>query len=417
MSKKSKFFYGFFLFLGLYNLMTASSVFGQQYFQLYWGDIHSHSSYSFDADPEALTPAQSLEYARYTAGLDFVALTDHAEGLVKSKWDDIVNQCDEANDEGYFVAFAGFEWTYSAGGDGTGHKCVVFKDSNVIPYPVSTGGNYAVTHPVDLWDRLSGFEYITIPHHTARGQAGEDHLMYTDWNYVNAEQQPIVEIYSAHGNSEAVGVEEQVFPFVEESSVESALMRWLDTGDPGYKLGIVGSTDNHQGKPGSVEELPENLTGDGHGYTGGLIAVYATSKTRAEIFNAFLEKRTYATSGPRIKLSFTASNGFDTVMMGGTLTCNSGDTVQLDITAYGDTAPIDKILLIRNGEVIREESSTTLTLTETIYDDRIYYRVKVIQFPSLRWDGEMTPERAWSSPIWIEVDDSNRLLLFLPSSL
>ena len=394
---------------------THKFIIWQQDLQLYWGDIHTHSSYSFDAHPDALSAAQSLEYARYTAKLDFVALTDHAEGLAKTSWDEIVKQCDLANESGNFVAFAGFEWSYSAGGDGNGHKNVIFKDSNVIAYPISSAGNFAVTHPNDLWESLSGYEYITIPHHTALAQTTAGNFMYTDWSYVYSENQPLVEIYSVHGNSEVAGVEESLIPFLAESSVESALMHWLNTGDPGYKLGIVASTDNHLGKPGSVEELPENLTHGDHGYTGGLVAVYASSKTRADIFDALVAKRTYATSGPRIELSFSASNGASTVMMGETLNCRTGDSVQLNITAYGDTAAIDKIQLIRNGVVIREEPSSTLTVTENVIDDRAYYKVKVFQVPTLRWDNKMIAERAWSSPIWVEVEHTNKLFLYLPA--
>lgn len=87
----------------------------------------------------------------------------------------------------------------------------------------------------------------------------------------------------------------------------------------------------------------------------------------------------------------------------------------MDITAHGDTAPIEKIQLIRGGVVIREEPSSTLTVTGNVFDDRINYRVKVLQFTTLRWDKIMLAERVWSSPIWVEVEDSKILLLYLPA--
>ena len=85
----------------------------------------------------------------------------------------------------------------------------------------------------------------------------------------------------------------------------AALGRWLTTGDAGYKLGIVGGTDDHRGLPGSVtdhsppssDELP---------YGGALTAVYAKKLTRAAVYDAIKGRYCYATSGPRIKLQFAA---------------------------------------------------------------------------------------------------------------
>lgn len=162
--------------------------------------------------------------------------------------------------------------------------------------------------------------------------------------YVNADRQPLVEIYSVHSNSEVVDCEEPVFDFQVDSTVEAALQLWLATGNPGYKLGIVASTDNHLSHPGAVAEIADNVVSIQGPYTGGILAVLASEKTRQAIWEAIQAKRTYATSGPRIELRFTASTQGQSVPMGGTLAVGAGQIpVHFQLQATGDTAPVAKI--------------------------------------------------------------------------
>lgn len=380
-------------------------------YNIYWGDLHTHSSYSDDAADLGNTtpPSGSMAYARDVSHLDFMALTDHAEWLTADEWANTQVQANAAYVPGSFVPFIGFEYTNSPvqQRSGQGHKCVIFAGTTVLPLPL---GWPDTKGPEDLWTALAGYQAITIPHHPAKGHtAGMLAGMSTDWDHVNAELQPLVEIYSTHGGSEAAGAEEPVHDFQDDRSVEAALMRWLDTHDPGYKLGIGASTDTHLSKPGSVQENEEFVEAALEGpYTGGLIAALATEKTRPAIFDALNSKRTYGTSGPRIMLEFSARFADQETIMGGTLRGPKGALpVELSVSAQGDTAPIDRIQLIKNGVLLSEVHGATLRITD-IADDWSYYRVKVFQEPTARWDGVMTPERAWSSPIWVEMADEPR---------
>ncbi|MCZ7661818.1 MAG: DUF3604 domain-containing protein [Thermoleophilia bacterium] len=372
-------------------------------YSVLWGDLHTHNVYSDDAAEIGTTagPVEALAYARDAAKLDFVAITDHAEFLSAEEWTGIQKACAEAYQPGVFVVFPGFEYTNSSRDAGCGHKCVIFATDTVTPAPIGFDGENTA---VDLWQQLAGYEALTIPHHPAKGHAVALAPMSTDWDYVNASLMPVVEIYSAHGNSEAYGEEEPVQAFRPERSVEAALERWLEDHDPGYKLGILASTDTHLATPGAVEEdashVVPKLEGD---YTGGLVAVLATERTREAVFTALKQKRTYGTSGPRIALSFTASFGRAATIMGGTLETPKGAVpVRLRVTTSGDTAGIDRIRLVKNGQVLTEVEADALDLTD-IAQDWAYYRVKVYQQPTPGWDGSMVQERAWSSPVWVEM--------------
>ena len=374
---------------------------------IYWGDLHAHTSYSLDAylAGNRMGPDVAFQYARDVAQLDFVAITDHAEWISDEQWLAHQGFSNSYNEPGRFVTFIGFEFTLPGNPVGGGHKCVIFKDTQVTPRPIGCAAGFG---PEQLWAELAPYECITVPHHPAKGSGtGGAMVMGTDWDYVNADKQPMVEIYSIHGSSEAAEAEagselEPVRDFQWDRSVDAALDRWLASPhDPGYKLGIGASTDNHLSRPGSVMEDPANAVPLEGPTTGGLVAVMAAEKTRAAIYEAIKAKRTYGSTGARIGLSFTASMDATTVPMGNTLAITEPTSITFTARAVGDTAAMEKIQLIRNGVVIAEQSGDSLVYTETV-SDWSYYRVKAFQQPTARWDGATLPERAWSSPIWIE---------------
>lgn len=111
-----------------------------------FGDLHTHTNYSFDAyifntslvkGGGVVTPADACDFARYCASLDFWSINDHAEGLTPRVWSDTVSTiraCNEqAGDPSHpdMVSFIGWEWTNgskdSAPSSHYGHKNVIFR--------------------------------------------------------------------------------------------------------------------------------------------------------------------------------------------------------------------------------------------------------------------------------------------------
>ena len=390
------FIMSFVLLTSLFTTTTRAQTLGPiDGYNVYWGDLHCHSTYSADVPAfRGGTPDKLMTYARDVAKLDFLAVTDHAEAYQENNWQKFQKTANEFYTPGKFVTFIGFEYTsmdssgqgFDHSKPGGGHKHVIFSGNNVTSAPISA----MTTSIEELWELLGPYEAIVIAHSPADG--GLRHS--TDWNYVNAAMMPLVEIYSTHGSSEKTGTEEAVLGFIDNRSVESALMRWIDTSNEGYKLGIVASSDDHSGQPGNVESSlwPP--------HSAGLAAVLATDKTREAIYDALKSKRTYATSGPRIKLSFNASYGTSPVIMGETIQAAIGEKITFNIQATGDGAPITKIQLIKNGEILNESNSGSLKFTD-IVDGRSYYRAKVYQ----NGQSQSGLEMAWSSPIWVETTD------------
>ncbi|MBW2498799.1 MAG: DUF3604 domain-containing protein [Deltaproteobacteria bacterium] len=134
--------------------------------QILFGDLHVHSTFSFDAYLFSLPafggegvhpPADACDFARYCANLDFFALTDHAETMRPEHWriaKQSLRDCNErAGDPSNpdLVAFMGFEWSQAGLTPEThfGHRCVVFPetaDEKLPPRPIASDDRRVNNH-------------------------------------------------------------------------------------------------------------------------------------------------------------------------------------------------------------------------------------------------------------------------------
>ena len=113
--------------------------------QILFGDLHVHTTFSFDAFFTSLPmlqgegahpPADACDFARYCSALDFWSINDHAEAITPQHWRetvDAIRQCDavagDPNNQD-LVSFLGWEWTQVGLTPQThyGHKNVVLKE-------------------------------------------------------------------------------------------------------------------------------------------------------------------------------------------------------------------------------------------------------------------------------------------------
>lgn len=359
--------------------------------EVYWGDLHVHTYYSKDAELHGLasteTPDMACSYAK-TNSLNFVAITDHSENdalggkMTQTLWESTKTQIQTGNcaETSTFIPFIGYEWTNTT----YGHKSVIFKDIEIPWSSVFNSQSYTI--PPALWTALDSAGYqssaVTLPHHPAGGPTR------TNWDYQHPAYQPLVEIYSEHGNSEYEDSYESITsnPNYYTHSVNYAL------GTKKFRMGLIAGTDAHDAKAGSVND-GDTITNST--YNGGLIAVHAPSLTRENIWYAIKNRHTYATSGPKIILDFKV-NGYG---IGATALLDSGETPTLHIFAVGSGANITKLEVIKNGNganpshtVTFNQGSIAHDWTDSSYISGDFYYVRIIQGDN---------ERAWSSPIWV----------------
>lgn len=92
--------------IALLLLLPLSAGQQEEEFNVYFGNLHSHTSHS---DGEG-TPEEAFAFAM-NAGLDFYAVTDHAEQISDEEWVNTGEAADAFYAPGSFVTMRGFEWS------------------------------------------------------------------------------------------------------------------------------------------------------------------------------------------------------------------------------------------------------------------------------------------------------------------
>ncbi len=336
-----------------------------------WGDLHGHSKLSDGTG----TVADYYRYARDVAGLDVAALSDHDHwGILPldehpDMWREIREGAEQAHEPGRFVSLLAYEWTSWI----HGHRHVVYFENDGEVYS-SLSTEYET--PQQLWAALAGQPALTFAHHSAGGP------IPTNWDVPpDPVLEPVTEIVSVHGSSEAPDSPQPIYNPVRGNFVRDVLER-------GYRLGFVGSGDSHDGHPG-LAQLASGL--------GGMAAIISEERTRESVLAAFRERRVYATNGPRILLR-TAFGSFS-MGMTAPVPDPDADGPRDDLFVHViAVTPLERIDIIRSGEPVRSipaegrlELAVQVELDDLHSGEFVY--VRAVQED----DGA-----AWSSPIFFE---------------
>lgn len=172
----------------------ASAVGVAQPKQILFGDLHVHSTYSFDAFTLSLPMsggdgahpvADACDYARHCSALDFFSINDHDLTLTPARWRetvDSIRQCNAIAGDGEnpdLVTYLGWEWTQVGPTPEThyGHKNVILRglgDDEIPTRPIAAGAPLGVEDVGEvlpnpffmgaygLWDaRRGGLDLVT----------------------------------------------------------------------------------------------------------------------------------------------------------------------------------------------------------------------------------------------------------------
>ncbi len=438
----------------------------------YFGDLHVHTGYSFDARAYG-NPLTTLDAYRFARGepamlvsgrtaqlerpLDFVSITEHGDLLGEvavcttpgspahdsercvayrdpdgggafdfgtfmaareperdpticgpdaawcldaagQRWAEMIAAAEETDDKSAacrFSALVGYEYTNTRGISNL-HRNVIFRTADVIARPI---GHFEAPRPVDLWRGLAsecldraGCDVLALPHNSNLSNGhlftptypdAEDEAAEREIAALRARLEPVVEIFQHKGDSEC----RNGFPDVPDDPrcafeklrpptdpicdrpgaggmrllgcvhrLDFVRNVWLEglaeqsrLGIDPYRLGVIGSTDTHNGTPGHVvaddfpghvgiaddtdaERLGEgNATHDGDvNNPGGLAGVWAFENSRDAIFEAIRRRETFATSGPRMRIRLFAGAYPDAM-------CADPDRLRV---AYADGVPM-----------------------------------------------------------------------------
>ena len=284
-----------------------------------FGDMHCHSMYS----DGLWTPEDCYRFARDVIGLDFCAVTDHVVQMSDDEWQRTMEANRLFHKDGEFLTLNGYELNYPGIGDKN------------LYYPGEEG-------PL-LRDRHWGTEELIDPHtHVERwlenGAIMMSHLHAGNLTkFYVPELCRLVEIYSNWGCCECQGAHPTFIP----SLRQDFRGQWAqDALAAGWHIAFTGNSDDHMARPGwSGWHRVERV------YRGGLTAVYTDEPTRKGLFDALKNRRTYATSGSRIRVE-ADMNGF----LPGSKIASAGEyCIRLSVS---DPSPILSIELISGGQIL-----------------------------------------------------------------
>jgi hypothetical protein len=293
---------------------------------LYWGDTHTN------VHPRHVPQIDGV-FDEAAGVLDFLAVAYYPfvhlprNGLLIESWgqrDEFLPDWDGVCDAvrrhhrpREFVTFPGYEWH--------GNR-TRWGDVNVF-YNADEGPLLATADLSDLIEELRWLGGIAIPHHTAYRPADRG----KDWSVHDEVVCPLVEIFSAHGSSEAIdaplpmAANGDMGPRVSGGTVQAGLAR-------GHRFGIIASNESHTGFAGRW------------GY--GLMAAWADELTRDALWEAFLARRVYGVTGDRMQLDVRA-NGRE---MGEAFAQDGPVELAVDLTGCGS---LDRVEILRNNRVVR----------------------------------------------------------------
>lgn len=385
-----------------YSRATLNKTLG---YNLYWGDLHSHTEMSGHA---VGAPEDVLNYAKNVSGLDFYAQIDHLEIMTERDRKTALSLMENNNKPGYFVTFNGYEYKCEGRGenntDPASHFNFYFKNAEDYFIPRTNGvacigGEIPIDNLLEQLAKKSDTGNIIIAAH----QLGENCSCIT-WRHTETPFEPFLEIYSHHGTSEFYNPDDSLYynnvhMIDHENKNHDAVYGphyARDAWANGRKLGVTASSDSHIGKPGIN--------------SWGLTGVYSENLDRDSIFEAFLKRRTYATTGEKIILYFKA-NG---VFMGEELNTNEskiyleGEVFGTDKIDYAEIIKLD--ISARIYSVVaklhpneKNRQYLRINMEDELKNKNQMYFIRVFQKNEIR--GRVV--RAWSSPIWVTAKNNS----------
>lgn len=299
--------------------------------KLYWGDLHNHCNITYGHGDMR----DAFEAA--TEQLDFVSVTPHAmwpdidllnseprlkwvigyhtdafKRLRQGGYDKYCAMTREYDRPGKFLTFIGYEAHSMIYGDHVAlHKSL---DAPLVD-----------CSSIEDWkEKFKGQDVFVTPHHMGyqTGYRGYNWKYFTE-----GVQTPFVEMYSRHGLAEG---DMGDYPYLHDMGPrnwEGSILYGLKQG---HKFGLIGSTDQHSGYPGS--------------YGDGRVGVLAKDLSRDAVWDALKSRHCCCATGDNIAVDFRIN---DALM--GEVTSGGNRRIYVNVKAQ---SCIDYVDIIKNGRLI-----------------------------------------------------------------
>ncbi len=319
-------------------------------FNIFWGDIHNHNSVGYAKG----SLKRTFEIAK--SHLDFFAFTPHSQwhdmpqmqgdkhlkwvnGFeeTKNRWNEVQKICADYNKTGEFITFPAYEWHSSYYGD----YFIIF------PYDYAPLIIFNDIKSLQKFARKEGA--LLIPHHPGyrTGHRG------ANFDFLDSEVSPVLEIYSEHGNAERDDAPYQYIRHSMGGCLTKNTMQYALVS--GHRIGVIANTDDHLGYPGAYGE--------------GLAAVIAEDLSRESILNAVRKRRTYGVTGDRINLNFKLNGHF----MGEEIPFSTERDMYIRVSGWDK---IERVEVIKNNQLIYRDFPMDRKLSRYSWNKQMLLRIE-----------------------------------------
>jgi len=317
-------------------------------YRVYFGDLHDHTGFS---DGKG-TPEEAWAQAA-AGGADFMALTDHREGLTPAEWARTLGAADSATSP-TFVAIPAFEVKPRIG-----HLNVY--GTHELP-PVGLDG-------AALYDWIAAHGATAEWNHPTRNS--DDFSGYAYWSATRAAAIALLEVVN--------GGSGLLYPDFESSYVRAL--------DKGWRVMPAANGDIHDAS--WITSYSERT------------ALLAPALTREALYEAMRARRGYATKLKGLVVDYTVGRA----LMGSVIAQTAGSLpVSVHVRGPGGAgeAVISRLEIVANGgKVVASRSGDDATADWTTTVPSVagrYYYMRVWTKGFLGLD----TKSAWTAPVWLE---------------
>ena len=369
---------------GVYAEKAWSFTVGKTGYQLYFGQLHSHTTYS-DGSGSLETALDYIASLPESANVDFVAFTDHSNYFDTTS---AANPADALNDKSLMtdasralwetykgtvadfnanhtdlIAIAGYEMTWSGG---PGHintydsDGLVSRNNAALNNKTGDAGMKLYYETINKGESLNQFNH-----------PGTTFGNFTDFSYWDEETDDhmfLVEVGNGEGQIGAGGY------YPSYSEYDLALSK-------GWHIAPTNNQDNHKGRWGNANDARD--------------VVLAESFSEQGIYDAIRNLRVYATEDKNLELVYTVND----MPMGTVFGEEKPTELNVSVTMYDPDATdaIQKVEVIADDGKVVYTWSDAVELAEgalscTLAPEETYYYIRVTQK-----DGDL----AVTAPVWV----------------
>jgi hypothetical protein len=380
----------------LFAIALFSTGVNCQPLKVFFGNLHSHTSYSDGVS----TPEVAYAHARDVAGIDFLAITEHNHsqagriavdtqlysGTVSTS---VISTANRYNEDGRFVALYGQEFsTISAG-----NHANVFEVNQVISTVEVPNGEW--NKLLDTWlnthlDSQGQPAIMLLNHPSISGCDNNVEYGIDDYADVNAWRTAL------NGHATMMNMvngpsHDNVDP---GAASEREYLRYLNLG---LYIAPTADQDNHRMNWGNAADT---RTG-----------VVCSTLTKASILNALRVRNVYASEDKNLKVIGKINGELMGKKFGGAAVPSAGTNLQIELQIDDADEPDaiytiyvyeDKAGGVAEADVIKQYTRTgngTYTLDSIKYtggDEYFFIKIKQTD------DDAVEVDRAWLAPVWFE---------------